>query len=155
MTNLVTFPGLGLSFEVNRVAFTIGGMNIYWYGVLIATGIVLAILFAFRHCAEFGIDGDSMTDVIVVGVVLMIPLRPVLENPVLVPAFDNVVPALFGALGLKYFSKSPKIAVVPVLFMTLLCVLVPSMISQTSILIIPSGALALAIGYVLFKKGKL
>ena len=38
MTNLVTFPGLGLSFEVNRVAFTIGGMNIYWYGVLIATG---------------------------------------------------------------------------------------------------------------------
>ena len=43
MTNLVTFPGLGLSFEVNRVAFTIGGMNIYWYGVLIATGIVLAI----------------------------------------------------------------------------------------------------------------
>ena len=90
-----------------------------------------------------------------VGVVLMIPLRPVLENPVLVPAFDNVVPALFGALGLKYFSKSPKIAVVPVLFMTLLCVLVPSMISQTSILIIPSGALALAIGYVLFKKGKL
>ena len=72
MTNLVTFPGLGLSFEVNRVAFTIGGMNIYWYGVLIATGIVLAILFAFRHCAEFGIDGDAMTDVIVVGVVMAI-----------------------------------------------------------------------------------
>ena len=72
MTNLVTFPGLGLSFEVNRVAFTIGGMNIYWYGVLIATGIILAILFAFRHCAEFGIDGDSMTDVIVVGVVMAI-----------------------------------------------------------------------------------
>ena len=92
------------------------------------------------------------TLVIVAGVVLMIPLRPVLENPVLVPAFDNVVPAL---LGLKYFAKSPKIAAVPVLFMTLLCVLVPSMISQTSILIIPSGALALAIGFVLFKKGKL
>ena len=47
------------------------------------------------------------------------------------------------------------LAAVPVLFMTLLCVLAPSMISQTSILIIPSGALALAIGYVLFKKGKL
>ena len=73
----------------------------------------------------------------------------------LVPAFDNVVPALFGALGLKYFSKSPRIAAVPAVFMTLLCVLAPSMISQTSILIIPSGALALAIGYVLFKKGKL
>ena len=72
MTNLVTFPGLGLSFELNRVAFTIGGMNIYWYGVLIAAGIVLAILFAFRHCAEFGIDGDAMTDAIVVGVIMAI-----------------------------------------------------------------------------------
>ena len=36
MTNLVQFPGLGLSFELNRVAFSIGGMNIYWYGVCIA-----------------------------------------------------------------------------------------------------------------------
>ena len=70
MSNLVTFPGLGLSFEVSRVAFRIGGMNIYWYGVLIALGIVLAILFGFRHCAEFGIDGDAMTDVVVIGVVM-------------------------------------------------------------------------------------
>ena len=77
------------------------------------------------------------------------------ENPVLVPAFDNVVPALFGALGLKYFSKSPQIAAVPVLLMTLLCVFVPAAISQTSLLIIPSGGLALLIGYILFRKGKL
>ena len=49
MTNLVTFPGLGLSFEISRVAFTIGGMNIYWYGVLIATGIVLAIQIGRAH----------------------------------------------------------------------------------------------------------
>ena len=61
------------------------------------------------------------TLVIVAGVILMIPLRPVLENPVLVPAFDNVVPALFGALGLKYFMKSPKIAAIPVLSMTFWC----------------------------------
>ena len=66
MTNLVTFPGLGLSFEI------IGGINIYWYGVVIAVGIMLAMVFAFRHCAEFGIDGDTMVDVIVVGVVMAI-----------------------------------------------------------------------------------
>lgn len=95
------------------------------------------------------------TLVIVAGVLLLIPLRPVLENPVLVPAFDNVVPALFGALGLKYFAKSPKIALVPVLSMTLLCVLVPAAISQTSLLLIPAGGMALLIGYVLFRKGKL
>ena len=95
------------------------------------------------------------TLVIVAGVILMIPLRPVLENPVLVPAFDNVAPALLGALGLKYFMKSPKIAAIPVLSMTLLCVLVPAAISQTSLLMIPAGGMALLIGWVLFKKGKL
>lgn len=95
------------------------------------------------------------TLVIVVGVILITPLQPVLESEVLSPAFDYVVPALFGALGLKYFAKSPKIAVIPVLLMSLLCIFVPSMISQTSTLLIPSGGLALLIGFILFKKGKI
>ena len=70
MTNLVQFPGLGLSFEINRVAFSIGGFNIYWYGVCIAFGICLALVFAFRHSVEFGVDPDSMVDVILIGIVL-------------------------------------------------------------------------------------
>ncbi len=93
--------------------------------------------------------------VLFAGVMLMAPLQPVLQSPVLAPAFDTVVPALFGALGLKYFLKSPKIAVIPLLLMTLLCVFVPVAISQTSILLIPAGGLALLIGFVLFKKEKL
>ena len=93
--------------------------------------------------------------VIVVGVILLVPLQPVLQNEALLPAFNNVVPALFGALGLKYFAKSPKIAVIPLLAITLLCIFVPSMITETSTLILPSGALALLIGFILFKKGKL
>ena len=95
------------------------------------------------------------TLVIVVGVILLVPLQPVLQNEVLLPAFNNVVPALFGALGLKYFAKSPQIAVLPVLLMSVLCILVPSMINQTSTLMIPCGGLALLIGFILFKKGKL
>jgi len=95
------------------------------------------------------------TLVIVAGVILLVPLQPVLQNPVLLPAFNNVVPALFGALGLKYFIKSPQIALIPVLFMILLCTFVPSMINQTSVLMVPCGALALAIGYILYKKDKL
>lgn len=95
------------------------------------------------------------TLVIVVGVILLQPLQPVLQSETLAPAFDYVVPALFGALGLKYFAKSPQIAVIPVVLMSLLCIFVPSMISQTSTLMIPSGALALLIGFLLFKKGKL
>lgn len=70
MTNLVQFPALGLSFEINRVAFTIGGVNIYWYGVCIAVGLCLALVFAFRHGVEFGVDADSMVDVILIGVIM-------------------------------------------------------------------------------------
>lgn len=95
------------------------------------------------------------TLVILVGVILIVPLQPILQSEVIAPAFDYVVPALFGALGLKYFTKSPQIAVIPLTLISALCIFIPSMISQTSILIIPSGALALLIGFVLFKKGKL
>ena len=95
------------------------------------------------------------TLVIVAGVILLVPLQPVLQNEALLPAFNNVVPALFGALGIKHFLKSPKIALIPLLLMSLLCIFVPSMINQTSILMIPSGALALGIGFFLFKKGKI
>ena len=70
MTNLVQFPALGLSFTLNRVAFSIGGINIYWYGVCIAVGMCLALVFAFRHGVEFGVDADAMVDVILIGVVM-------------------------------------------------------------------------------------
>ena len=97
----------------------------------------------------------TTTLVIVVGVVCMVPLQPILQSEALLPAFNNVVPALFGALGLKYFAKSPQIAIIPLVLVSLLCIFVPSMISQSSLLMIPCGALALGIGFVLFKKGKL
>lgn len=95
------------------------------------------------------------TLVIVVGVILLAPLQPVLNSELLAPAFNNVVPALFGALGIKYFLDSPKIAVIPLLLLTLLCIFVPSLISQTSLLLLPSGGIALAIGWFLFKKDML
>ena len=101
------------------------------------------------------VSAITTTLVIIAGVIMLVPLKPVLQAEALLPAFNNVVPALFGALGLKYFLQSPKIAVVPLALMSLLCIFVPAAISQTSLLLIPSGGLALAIGYVLFKKGKL
>lgn len=95
------------------------------------------------------------TLVIVVGVLLIVPLQPVLQSETLLPAFNNVVPALFGALGMKYFSKSPKIALIPLTLMAFLCIFVPAAISQTSLLMIPAGGLALLIGFILFKNDKL
>ena len=60
MINHVEFPGLGLSFVINRVAFWIGDFPIYWYGVCIATGLLLALCFAFHYAEDFGIDSDRM-----------------------------------------------------------------------------------------------
>ena len=72
MTNLVQFPGLGLSFEINRVAFSIGNFNIYWYGILIGTGMLLALLWAFRIAPKIGINVDRMIDVIFIGALMAI-----------------------------------------------------------------------------------
>ena len=97
----------------------------------------------------------TTTLVIVAGVVLLVPLQPLLQNPVLQPAFNNVVPALFGALGMQYFSKSLKLTAGPLTLMSLLCIFVPSLASQTSTMMIPCGVLALAIAFFLWKKDKL
>ena len=93
--------------------------------------------------------------VLALGVALLVPLQPVLSNPVLAPAFDNVVPALFGALGLKYFLKGRKFAAVPLLLSSAVCILMPSMISQTSVLLIVIGALTIGVSFVLYRKGAL
>ena len=66
MTNTVFFPGLGLQFELNRVAFSVFGHNIYWYGVIIASGFLLAVAFGLWKCTEFGMDPDTITDAIFV-----------------------------------------------------------------------------------------
>ena len=93
--------------------------------------------------------------VLALGVALLVPLQPVLSNPVLAPAFDNVVPALFGALGLKYFLKGRKFAAVPLLLSSAVCILMPSMVGQTSVLLIVIGALTIGVSFVFYRKGAL
>lgn len=68
----VQFPGLGLELTVDRVALSIGEFNIYWYGVLIAAGMLLAMAFAFRYAVDFGIDADHLVDVVCIGTVMAI-----------------------------------------------------------------------------------
>ncbi len=59
----VVFEGLGLTFNIKRVAFTIGEITVYWYGVIIALGFLLAILYAIRNSPRFGLDPDRVIDV--------------------------------------------------------------------------------------------
>ena len=76
MTNLVTFPGLGLEFELNRVAITILGRPIYWYGVIIASGLLLAVYLCIRWGKRFGITEDQILDLMIVAVpVALVAIR--------------------------------------------------------------------------------
>ncbi len=92
--------------------------------------------------------------VLAVGVMLMIPLQPVLQSPVLEPAFANVVPALFGAMACKYYRSNPKVAFITLAVMTVLFTLVPSLTGSTSFMIIPSGALAIGLAYLGFSRDR-
>ena len=104
--------------------------------------------------ATLSIATSSLVTIVVLalGVMLMIPLQPVLQSPSLQPAFENVVPALFGAMACKYYRADRKVALLVLTFMTLLFVFVPSLIGSTSMMVIPSGALAIALSYLSFRK---
>lgn len=104
--------------------------------------------------STISIATSSLVTIIVlaVGVLLMVPLQPVLQNPVLQPAFDNVVPALFGAMAYKYYRNNMKIAVFPLVIMSALFILIPTLMGSTSFMIIPSGAIAIGVAYILHKK---
>ncbi len=104
--------------------------------------------------ATLSIATSSLVTIVVLalGVVLLIPLQPVLQSPVLAPAFANVVPALFGAMAYKYYRKDPLLSLVPLTVMVILFTLVPSLTSSTSFMIIPSGALAIALAWLKYRK---
>ncbi len=92
------------------------------------------------------------TIVIALGVFLMIPLRPVLEAPVLQPAFNNVVPALFGAMAYKYFRRGKQLVAIPLIVMTLLFICLPGLISSVGFLMLLSGAITIVHSFILFQK---
>ena len=92
--------------------------------------------------------------VLALGVLLLTPLQPILQSEALQPAFSNVVPALFGAMAYKYYRNHMNVAVAPLVLMSLLFILVPGLISSTSMMIIPSGALAIGVAWLLYRKQK-
>lgn len=69
MINHVQFPALGLEFTLNRVAFSLGGLDVYWYGIILALGLLAGMAFAFHYAVDFGIDSDRLVDVMVIGTV--------------------------------------------------------------------------------------
>lgn len=89
--------------------------------------------------------------VLALGVAALVPLSPVLENPALQPAFDCVVPSLFGAMAYKYYRKNLDIAIAPLVVLSVLFILVPTLIGSTNFMILPAGVIAIGLSYMKFK----
>lgn len=94
------------------------------------------------------------TLIILVGVVLIIPLTPLLSSPMLAPAFSQILPALFGGLAVVFISKNAKLSVAPVLLMLVLFIFVPALNASTVGIMVPVGVIfSLVVARILYKKG--
>ena len=96
------------------------------------------------------------TVIIIIGVICIAPLTPILEAAVLQPAFEQILPALFGGLGVAFVSKNWKLAVAPVMLMLVLFIFVPALNAGTVGIMVPvSALLTIAVGRILYKRGVL
>ena len=96
------------------------------------------------------------TLVIILGVILIVPLTPVLQAPVLQPAFAQMLPALFGGLGVAFISKNWKLALFPIALMLVLFIFVPALNEGTVGIMVPVSALfTIGVGRILYKRGAL
>lgn len=94
------------------------------------------------------------TIIIIVGVALIVPLTPILSSETLKPAFDQMLPALFGGLGVVFVSKNFKLAIAPVLLMLVLFVFVPALNAGTVGIMVPVGVVfTIAYARIMYKKG--
>ena len=96
------------------------------------------------------------TIIIVIGVICIVPLTPILEAPVLEPAFAQMLPALFGGLGVAFVSKNWKIALAPIMLMLVLFIFVPALNAGTVGIMVPVSVLfTIGASRILYKKGVL
>lgn len=94
------------------------------------------------------------TVIIILGVILIVPLEPILSSTVLAPAFAQMLPALFGALGIVFISKNFKIAIAPITLMLILFVFVDALDSSMVGIMVPVGVIfTIIMSRVLYKRG--
>jgi hypothetical protein len=93
------------------------------------------------------------TLVLVLGVCVLAMIAPILNSSVLKPAFDNILPALFGGLAVVYVSKNWKLSIAPLVFMVALFVAVPSLAGSVGVLVPVGVLIALGAARIMSKKG--
>lgn len=93
------------------------------------------------------------TLIIVVGVIFIVPLTPVLENPVLDSAFQQLLPALFGGLAVVFISKNAKLSIAPIILMLSVFIFSPLTKNDVGIMVPVGVVFTLIIARVMYKKG--
>ena len=93
------------------------------------------------------------TLILALGVCALAIVAPILDSPALKPAFDNILPALFGGLAVVYLIKNWKLAITPLVFMVLIFLAVPSLANSVGVLVPVGVLIALGAGRVMYKKG--
>ncbi len=94
------------------------------------------------------------TIIIIIGVILIVPLTPILSSETLKPAFDQLIPALFGGLGVVFVAKNVKLAIVPCVLMLVLFIAIPALNSGTVGIMVPvSVIITLIVARIMYKKG--
>lgn len=66
MSHTISFPNLGLSFDINRVAFSLFGIDIMWYGILIGLGILLAVLYGLYAVKKTTLSQDDLLNMVII-----------------------------------------------------------------------------------------
>ena len=119
----ISFPGLGITWDPGR-SFQIGSLTIHYYGLLIAAGLMLAVVYAWRRCKEFGVRGDDLTD----GILCVVPVAVICarlyycafewgsyaSNPISILYIWNGGLAIYGGVlgaiaGIAVYCKIKKI----------------------------------------------
>ena len=126
----VSFPGLGLDFQISPVAFSLGSYPVYWYGIIIASGLLLAVLYAFVSSKRYNVDGNKLINCILVGIVTgIIGARLYYclfeweyygKNPIEILYINNGGLAIYGGIigaltGGLIVAKIQKMKIMPVL----------------------------------------
>ncbi|MBR6504799.1 MAG: prolipoprotein diacylglyceryl transferase [Clostridia bacterium] len=70
--NQITFPEIGLKLNLNKIAFTIGDIDIYWYAIIIVTAITIAVLLCPKKDGQYGIKFDNILELLIFAIPISI-----------------------------------------------------------------------------------
>ena len=96
------------------------------------------------------------TVIIIIGVIMIVPLTPILSSKVLDSAFAQMLPALFGGLAVVFVSKNLKLSIAPIILMLALFIFVPALNAGTVGIMVPVGVVfTIIVARIMYKKGML